>query len=235
MRAELAELRAKQAPIQIDPSEGRITIDNYQTDQFTINQLSVQSDSMKELAHDLSQIEKWIQPDANSPSLLPDLNTSLAESIEVENLKITLPFKSVNTMIPKIVGRQLDEAGIKNMTIQKGRNPNEVSIQGKAKKFMIEVGFNAVGQLNVNKKGQPIFSLGQVRVAGLAVPNFFASLATAVLAGSDLQELGVKQSGEDFILDPKKMLPPNIQANLSTLRVGSDGFIIEGGSSLKND
>lgn len=186
---------------------------------------------MKELAGDLSQVEQWLRPKNGPPTTLPDLSRGLTQPIEVERLKVSVPFSTINTMIPKIAGPQLKEAGVRDLKIGKGRGQNEVSIRGKAKKFLLEAGFDAVGQLDINTKGQPVFSLGQVKVAGLAVPNFLASLATAVLAGSDLQELGVSQSGDDFVIDPTKMLPPNIDSKLTDLRVGEDGFIMEGGQN----
>lgn len=229
-------MQEKQAPIMVDPTEGRITIENYQTDQFTINHLSAHSEAITDMASGLAQVEKWIRPPGGRSKSLPDLNRGLKEKIEVESLKMTVPFEAVNKMIPKLVGRQLKDVGVTQISVSKGENDNELAINGRARKLFVEVGFSATGILSVKPNGKPAFSLNQSRVAGFAMPNLLAGLATAVLAGGQMKELGVTQLGSEFALDPNKMLPPNIKSNLTTISIGEEGFVIEGrrGPEKKN-
>ena len=176
-------------------------------------------------------MEKWIRPGRGAE--LPDLNRGLAEKIEVESLQMTVPYEAVDKMIPKLAGRQMAQLGVSNLSLSKGDAPGEIAIRGRAKKFLVDVGFQATGRLRINAQGQPAFSLNQTRVAGLAMPNFLASLAAAVVAGSEMKELGVKQFGSEVIVDPSKMLPPNIKSKLTTIRVGEEGFVIEGGRRVE--
>ena len=173
LRAQLKALQEKQAPVMVDPAKGRVTIENYQTDNFTINHMTAHSAGITDLASGLSQVEKWIRPGRGSQ--LPDLNRGIAEKIEVESLQMTLPYRAVNRMIPKLAGRQMSQLGVSDLSLSKGDAPGEIAIRGRARKFLVDVGFQATGHLRINAQGQPAFSLDQTRVAGLAMPNFIKS------------------------------------------------------------
>ena len=231
LKAQLRALQEKQAPVRVDPAKGQVTIKNYKPDTFTINHMTAHSAGITDLASGLSQVDKWVRPGYGSQ--LPDLNHGLAGKIEVESLRMTVPYETVNKMIPKLAGRQMSQLGVSEMSLSKGEGPGEIAIQGRARKFLVDVGFQASGRLRINAQGQPAFSLSQTRVAGMAMPNFLATLGAAVLAGPEMKELGVKQFGSEFTIDPSKLLPPNIQPNLTTVRVDEEGFVIEGGRDLE--
>lgn len=232
LKAQLKAMQQRQAPIMVDPAKGTVTIENYHTDTFTINHMSAHSAGITDMASALAQVEKWVQPGGRSPSL-PDLNRGLQGNIEVESLQMTVPFEAMNKMIPKIAGRQMENLGVSGLTLSQGKSPNEIAIKGRARKFLLDVGFEATGRVRINPQGQPAFSLSQTHLAGFAMPNFLATLATSVMAGPQMKELGVKQFGSEFTIDPSKMLPPNIKPNLNAVRVGEKGFIFEGGRPLE--
>lgn len=226
LREQLAALREeKQAPISVDPSRGRVTITDYQTDQFKIDKLSAQSEGIKEVAQALSQVDQWVGSKTGS---LPDLSPSLRSRVQVDALKISVPFETVNKAIPKIAGPQLKEAGVRSLRVGPGEKPNEVSIQGRAKKIF-EVGFSAVGEMSVTPTGESKFVLKETRVGGLPMPNFLSTLATQIFAGESMREIGVTQNGSEFTMDPSKMMPSNVDMDLTDLRVDQTGFVIEGG------
>lgn len=229
LRAQLEALRKERAPIQIDPAEGLITIDGYQTEQFTIEHLSAHSHGLKDAAVGLAQVEQWIAPPGHRRRT-PDLNGTLAGKIQVDELRMTVPFSAVNEMIPKLAGREMKKAGVVSLQVGKGRTANELSIKGRAEKLFLDVDFHATGRLTADHQGKPTFRLEQTRVAGLAVPNFLASFAAAVLSGESMKDLGIKQRGSEFTIDPNKMLPPNIDSPVTTIGIADEGFLIEGGS-----
>ena len=45
-----------------------------------------------------------------------------------------------------------------------------------------------------------------------------------------MEEFGIQQSGDEFTMDPKKMMPANIDADLTAMTVSEDGFVIRAGA-----
>ena len=174
----------------------------------------------------MSQVDQWVNPDGQAQ--IPDLGQELQKGISVNKLRMTVPFETVNSTLPKLAGEQLAEAGVSKISLSAGESAGEVTIKGRAKK-LVSVGFEAIGEVSVTSSGRPKFRLKGSSVAGIPMPNFLTSVATAILAGDSMEEFGVQQSGDEFTMDPKKMMPANIDANLTGVSVSEDGFVIRAG------
>ena len=228
LKARLAAMEAdRSAPISIDPEEGRVTIRGFETDQYTIDELEMTSPGIKETSSTMSQVDQWVNPDGQMQ--IPDLGKELQKGISVDKLRMTVPFETVNSTLPKLAGEQLAEAGVSKVSLSAGESAGEVKITGRAKR-LVSVGFEAVGEVSVTPSGQPKFRLKGSRVAGIPMPNFLTSVATAILAGDNMEEFGIQQSGDEFTMDPKKMMPANIDADLTAMTVSEDGFVLRTGA-----
>lgn len=227
LRAEIAALKQKRAPISVDPAEGRIVIDDYKTPDFTVDNLEVYSPAIKDAAAAMSKLDNWI--DTGTKVQKPDFNQLLQDPMTVTDMSVQVPFKTINKTIPKIAGEQLTEAGMKNVKVSAGDDPGTVKITGRVKK-LLEVGFEVEGDLSVTPAGKTRFAIERSRVAGLPMPNFITSLATAIFGGQSMEEMGVEQNGNEFLMDPKTMLPPNVDTKLSGIQVSQEGFLIQGGA-----
>ncbi len=86
--------------------------------------------------------------------------------------------------------------------------------------------------MSITTEGKPRFDLTKTRVAGLPMPNFLTTLATALFGGEALREAGVHQKGSEFTIDTSKTLPPNIDIHLSRVSVSKGGLVIEGGRQV---
>jgi hypothetical protein len=225
LKSQVAALQREQDPISINPLEGTVKVRDFQADSFTIDRLEARTDAITETTRAMSQIERWVK---SEPSL-PDMSQAFQSKISVSDLKMTVPFKTINRLIPQISGSQLKEAGIRSLSVSAGERPNEIAIRGRVKK-LFEVGFEATGKMSVSKAGEPTFHLSKSRVAGLPMPNFLTSLATAMFAGRNMAEMGVRQENGAYVIDPKKMMPTNIDAQVTNLSVNRSGIVIEGGS-----
>lgn len=226
LKAQLEALKKERAPISIDPAKGRITVQNYATENFVIDRLVAHSDGISDMAGGVAQVEQWIRP-GQRPQV-PDLNNGLRQKISVDELKMTVPYSAINSLLPRIAGPQMRKAGVTEIVVSKGEKANQLSIKGKAKK-VFQVEFDAVGELTVTKNGQPRFRLGQTHVGSIPMPNFVAGIATQIFAGSSMRQFGIEQQGTEFTVDVSKMLPGNIKSSLTTIRIDEEGFVIEGG------
>lgn len=220
LKEQLAELRSEQPPIAINPAQGTVKIRNLHTDSFSIERLDAQGEAITRMADTMSQVERWVNP-------RPDFSDvgSLEGRLTVTDLKATLPFRTLNKMIPKLSGPQLREAGIQSLSFSAGDKPDEIRIRGRVRK-LLEVGFEASGSLSVSKSGEAGFRLEKSRVAGIPMPDFVTGLATALFAGG-MTEMGVRKQGETFLVDPKKFIPKNIDAQVTSLSVNRSGIVVE--------
>lgn len=223
LKEQLAALKKEQDPISVNPAQGTVKIRNYQTDSYTIERLDLQGEGITEMTEAMSRLDRWVKP---RPTF-PDVGQSLRSKITVSDMKVALPFSTMNDLIPKISGPQLKEAGIRSISISAGERPDEIAIRGRVKK-LLEVGFDATGRVSLTEAGEPRFKLEKSHVAGIPMPNFMASLATALFAGK-MAEMGVRKEGESFVLDPKKLMPKNVDAQVTSLSVNQSGLVVEGG------
>jgi len=229
LKKELAALKSEQSPISIDPNKGTIKVRDYRTDRFTVERMDAYSPGIKDAASGVAEVETWMK--LGRKNTLPDLQDSLQAKVTVNDLKLTIPYRSINKILPEVAGEKLESAGVRSLLLRKGEGPNDIDIKGRVKKF-IETDFSARGELQVSPTGKAKFRLKETRVAGLPMPNFLAGLAARIFAGETMREMGVSHDGQDFVLDPAKMMPENIESPLTRIRVGEEGFIIEGGRHL---
>jgi len=225
LKEQLKALQEKRDPISINPVEGKLTITGWETDNFTIDRLEASTQAITDLSAAMTELERWAKP---NPSL-PDMSQALQTKVQVSDMKLTVPFKTLNKMIPQMAGRQLEESGVRSLSVSAGRRPNEIAIKGRVKK-LIEVGFEATGELSASRAGQSRFRLTGSRVAGVPMPNFLTGLATSIFASQQMSEMGVTQRGDDFLIDQQKFLPKNIDAQVTGLSVNETGIVVEGGS-----
>lgn len=228
LRAELEALRReKRPPVSMDPASGKVVIDNYETPDYKVESMEISSPGIQQATNQMSQLDTWLR--SGSPGAKPDLGGLLEQPLTVEKMRLQVPFSTINKAIPKIAGKQLQEAGVRRLSISPGDEPGEIRIEGRVKK-LVEVGFSVEGNLSVTPTGKTRFEIERSRVGGIPMPNFLASLATAMFAGKSLSEMGVEQEGNEFRMDPKTMLPSNVKTRITGLGVSSEGFLIEGGS-----
>ena len=226
LKEQLKALQERRDPISINPEEGKLTIRDWQTENFTIDRLEASTQAITDLSAAMTELERWAKP---NPSL-PDVTQAMQSRVEVSDMKLTVPFKTLNKMIPQIAGKQLADSGIRSLSVSAGNRPNEIAIKGRVKK-LFEVGFEATGEMSVSRAGKSLFRLTGSRVAGVPMPNFLTGLATSIFASQQMEEMGVTQRGDDFIIDQQKFLPKNIDAQVTSLSVNRSGFVVEGGTS----
>ena len=227
LREQLAALRQKQAPISVDPDAGRVDIHDFKTPQYTVDRLTATSPEITAVSKEMSDLNTWIK--SNGALAAPQVNLNPNSKVAVQDFQISVPYSTMNDIVPKVAGPKLEESGISDLKFSQGRRRNQISIKGKAKK-LFTVGFEAQGELAVSKDGKPSFELSRAWVGGIPTPNFITTLATAIFAGSKLEKAGITQDGGTFTMDPKKALPPNVEAPISHMSVDSNGMNISGGT-----
>lgn len=227
LREQLALLRDKQAPISLDPDAGRVEVNNFRTPQYTVDRLTATSPEITSVSREMSDLNTWIK--SNGALAAPLLSVDPKSQVTVQDFQLSVPYETLNEIIPKVAGPKLKEQGITDLKFSRGRQSNQISVKGKAKR-LFTLGFEAQGELDVSKDGKPSFELSRAWIGGIPTPNFITTLATAVFAGSALEKAGVTQDGGKFTLDPKMMLPSNVEAPISGLSATQSGMLISGGT-----
>ena len=100
---------------------GKLTISGWESDNFTIDRLEASTQAITDLSAAMTELKRWAKP---NPSL-PDMTQALESKVQVSDMKLTAPFKTLNKMIPQIAGRQLEESGVRSLSVSAGSRPNE--------------------------------------------------------------------------------------------------------------
>ena len=116
LKEQLKALQEKRDPISINPVEGKLTITGWETDNFTIDRLEASTQAITDLSAAMTELERWAKP---NPSL-PDMSQALQTKVQVSDMKLTVPFKTLNKMIPQMAGRQLEESGVRSLSVLTG-------------------------------------------------------------------------------------------------------------------
>ena len=223
LKAELDALKQRQAPIQVDPEKGSVSVRDLKTPDFTVEKLELTSDGVQDATTLLSSLDSWVGGRRPNPRALGSL---MDKTLKVQEMKLRVPYETVARSFTKIAGSALRKKGISELTVGPGDKPNEIRVRGKAKRFLT-VDFEAKGTVTALSDGRARFQLHESRVGSFAMPNFVAQLGAALLAGDLMKELGTTQQGDSFVIDPSALLPPNLDAQVGSIITDKDGFIIQ--------
>lgn len=226
LKAQLADMQASKPPITLDPKSGELQVDNLSLGSLTIEKLRVRAPGLREASADLKDVANWLPSKENEANF-----KKLAEKpVVVDELKARIPLPFVNSIMERIAGKQMQDAGLSEVRLSQGEG-SQIRVNGRVKKG-ISLPFEINGDLVGTPDGKAKFSLRSSRVAGLPMPNFLVSFATK-FAGESLEKAGIAVDGGEFSLDTQKMKPDKLLFELQSLSVQDGAILIEGAAPVR--
>lgn len=221
LKARVAELESKQGPISLTPEEGLLEVKDLRVGPLSVESAQVRAPALRKASRDLEKVEAWLGEGRDSLKGLAD------GPVVVDRLKAKIPLPFVNSILEKVAGAQMAEAGLSEISLSQGEN-NQLKLKGKVKKGL-KVPFEVTGALATTDEGKIKFSLLSSKLMGLPMPGTLVSLATR-FAGESLSKAGVEVDGQDYTIDPERIKPKNVLFEMNSLAV-SDGAILVDGSA----
>lgn len=227
LKAQIADMQASKPPITIDPKSGELQVDNLSLGSLRIEKLRLRSPGLREASSDLKDVENWLPTKENEAKF----RELVEKPVVIDELKARIPLPFVNSILEKIAGEQMQDAGLSEVRLSQGEG-SQIRVNGRVKRG-ISLPFEVNGDLVGTPDGKAKFSLRSSRVAGLPMPNFLVSFATK-FAGQSLEKAGIVVDGSDFSIDTQKTKPKQILFELKSLTAQDGAILLEGAAPFRS-
>ena len=212
--------RRPSSGMEVDFESESVTLRGLKSEEFSLQQLQVKMPGLAAAMPDLLKVHSSPGGDGFS---LPELSAFSRFPMKVERLQMEIP----EATLSKVLSSKRVE-GMSDLQLRVGEG-GRITLSGVARK-LIPVPFEVEGRLKA--EGSALrFQLEKTRVAGfLPVPNlmtnFFASLASREMAAAH-----VRQVGDEYQVDLKPFLPPNLELAVDRITTRQGVLTLESGAA----
>lgn len=227
LKAELAQLKSQRSPISFDPDHDRISVQGLKTRDFEICCFEAKTGAVDKLLDETLSLDALLARPGEL--VLPKLDALKNTPFEVEKFKLKIPGRTLSRSTQAIGGQAMRRQGMKEVQVEP-LSGDRIRLTGAVHR-LIDVPFEVTGRLGL--EGNKVrFSLEKAHIfGGLPVPRLVVELFSA-MTGQDLQEMHVRQRGQDFPVDAGVFIPPNFKVGLTRIGTEAGQLVLEGGKPV---
>ncbi|MCE7873470.1 hypothetical protein DYH09_24275 [bacterium CPR1] len=233
LRRELDDLRQAQAKrpeqqsmgasVHFEVKDNKLKVRDLELAGMHLDELTARFDPSVDLLKSFTLESILASP---GKLITPDLDSLQKSPITVERLRMSIPSKVAQQAATVRGADLLEREGLRDLQLcfAPGGMVEAVGVLDK----IVSLPFKVRGKLELTADKKVRFTPEQVRVLGLPVPRIAVSIANA-MAGDSLDKLDIRTQGDSLLIDPKSLMPKNIQVQLNRLTTQGDCLVLEGG------